>query len=77
MGDFHYRPFAITLEQYRAMDAAGKITRPLTLGTMQRRYAVTEGMDVELPGHMTARTDNRAEVLRRSRAKAKTRKEAA
>lgn len=39
MGDFHHRPYAITLEDYRRLEAAGKITRPLTLGTMQRRYA--------------------------------------
>lgn len=30
MGDFNDRNEAITLEDYRAMDARGEITRPLT-----------------------------------------------
>lgn len=41
MGDWYQFPrTTITLEEYRALEAAGGITRPLTCGPIQRRNAL-------------------------------------
>lgn len=41
MGDwFHLPRTTITLEEYKALEAAGAITRPLTCGPIQRRSAL-------------------------------------